>query len=62
MDATYMGDKGIEAQIGDVVLGPGNIRAIVIGVKASFITILGIGTSTVTGVPRPRIFLDTELW
>ncbi len=50
MDAIYMNhEKQIKAGIGDVVMAPGNMRGIVIGVKGTFITVLGIGTSVETG-------------
>ena len=33
------------AGIGDVVMAPGNLRGIVIGVNGTFVTVLAIGTS-----------------
>ena len=48
-DAIYMGEKGIRARIGDVVMAPGNMRGIVIALKGSFVTVLGIGTKIETG-------------
>ncbi len=62
MDAIYMNDgKQIKAGIGDVVMAPGNMRGIVIGVKGTFVTVLGIGTSMETGdtfVLSPRFIHD----
>ena len=54
MEATYMGDEGkgdkaVVVRIGDVVMSPGNVRAIVIAVKGPSVTVLGIGTSKTTG-------------
>ena len=49
MVATYAGERAITARIGDVVMSPGNVRGIVIGVKGTFVTVLGIGTSKETG-------------
>ncbi len=49
MDAVYMGDKSIVAKIGDVVMVPGNVRGIVIGIKGTFVTVLAIGTCKETG-------------
>ena len=48
-EATYMGDKGNVPRIGDVVMSPGNVRGIVIALKGMMVTVLGIGTSKVTG-------------
>jgi hypothetical protein len=62
MDAIYMNDgKQIKAGIGDVVMAPGNMRGIVIGVKGTFVTVLGIGTSMETEdtfVLSPRFIHD----
>jgi hypothetical protein len=49
VEAIYMGDKNIAARVGDVVMSPGNVRAIVIAIKAPFVTVLGIGTNKDTG-------------
>ena len=49
VEPTYMGDKQIKARIGDVVIAPGNMRGIVIGMNGTFVKVLGIGTSKVTG-------------
>lgn len=49
MEGTYMGDKAIAPRIGDVVMSPGDVRGIVIGVKELFVTVLGIATSKETG-------------
>lgn len=49
MEATYIGEKPIAARVGDVVMAPGNIRGIVIAVNGTFVKVLGIGTSKVTG-------------
>lgn len=46
---TYDNKEKTAVQIGDVVMVPGNIRAIVIGMQGTFLKILGIGTSKVTG-------------
>lgn len=61
MDATYMGDEKRPAHIGDVVMSHGNLRAIVIDVKASFVKILGIATDMKTGetfVLSPRVIQE----
>ena len=62
MDAIYMNHgKQIKAGIGDVVMAPGNMRGIVIGMKGIFVTVLGIGTSMETGdtfVLSPRFIHD----
>ena len=58
--ATYMNDN-IRAAIGDVVLTRGDVRGIVIAVKDSFITVLGIGTDPKTDrtfVLTPRFIHD----
>jgi hypothetical protein len=44
-----MGDKNIKPRVGDVVMAPGNMRGIVIGVSETFVKVLGIGTSLETG-------------
>jgi hypothetical protein len=52
MDATYMqgpDEQTIKARIGDVVMTPGEMRGVVIGLKNGFVTVLGIGTSKETG-------------
>ncbi len=49
MVANYMGEKAIAASVGDVVISPGNVRGIVIAVKGTFVSVLGIGTSKETG-------------
>jgi len=46
---TYSNEEKTAVQIGDVVMVPGNVRGIVIGIKGPKITILGIGTSKETG-------------
>lgn len=46
---TYGGDEKRVPQIGDVVMVPGNIRAIVIGIPGTFVKILAIGTRKETG-------------
>jgi hypothetical protein len=48
-EAAYMGENGIRPRVGDVVMAPGNMRGIVIAVKGSFVTVLGIGTKLETG-------------
>jgi hypothetical protein len=61
MAAIYMGAKGIKAEVGDVVLAPGNIRSIVIAVKDTFVTVMAIGTNFKTGdtfVLSPRFIKD----
>lgn len=49
MDIFYSNEQKTPVRIGDVVAAPGHIRGIVIGVKGTFVTILGIGTSKETG-------------
>ena len=49
VEPTCMGDKQIKARIGDVVMAPGNMRGIVIGMDGTFVKVLGIGTSKETG-------------
>jgi hypothetical protein len=49
MEAAYSNDPKVVARIGDVVMGPGNVRAIVIGIDGTFVKILGIGTNIQTG-------------
>jgi len=49
VEATYMGEKRIVASIGDVVMAPGNVRAIVIAANGIQVKVLGIGTSKETG-------------
>ena len=60
MQAIYMGEKQIVARIGDVVMAPGNVRGIVIAVKGTFVTVLGIGTNTNTGETfvLPQRYID----
>ena len=65
MEAVYMvGHDNHErvAAIGDVVMAPGNLRGIVIGVKATFVTVLAIApTNKETGetfVLAPRYVHD----
>ena len=56
MEATY-----IKAQIGDVVMAPGNVRGIVIAVNEAFVTVLAIATTIATGVTfvlTPRYIHD----
>jgi hypothetical protein len=48
VQATYKGEKTIVAGIGDVVMAPGNMRAIVNGVNGTSVKVLGIGTSKET--------------
>jgi hypothetical protein len=48
-DTTYMGANQTKPRIGDVVMAPGNMRGIVIAVKETFVTVLGIGTSKENG-------------
>jgi len=59
LDAMYMGEKKIKAQVGDVVMGPGNVRGIVINVEGTFVNVLAIGTSRETGdtfvLPQRRV-------
>ena len=43
------GDRHIKARIGDVVIGPGDVRGIVIGMKGTCVKVLAIGTSKETG-------------
>jgi len=50
VEAAYSNNpKKVIARIGDVVMGPGDVRAIVIAIDGTFVTILGIGTSKETG-------------
>lgn len=49
MEAAYSNDSKVLARIGDVVMGPGQIRAIVIAIEGTFVTILGVGTNMDTG-------------
>ena len=49
MEPLYMGDRHIKARIGDVVIGPGDVRGIVIGMNGTFVKVLAIGTSKETG-------------
>jgi hypothetical protein len=65
MEAVYMAkkeeDKPRVAVVGDVVMGPGFIRGIVITVKGTFVTVLAIGTSKESGdtfVLTPRFIHD----
>jgi len=60
VEATYMGEKAIAASVGDVVMSPGNVRGIVIAVKGTFVTVLGIITNKEgdTFVLRPLLVHD----
>jgi hypothetical protein len=49
VEAIYMNETKVVARVGDVVMAPGNMRGIVIGVNGTFVKILGIGTSKETG-------------
>ena len=52
MEAVYMVGQDKQkrvAGIGDVVMAPGNLRGIVIGVNGTLVTVLAIGTSKQTG-------------
>ena len=44
----YMNQKGV-AQLGDIVMGPGNVRAIVVAIRGTFVTIVGIGVKKDSG-------------
>ena len=44
-----MGDKKIKPRVGDVVMAPGDMRGIVIGIDGTFVKVLGIATSKNTG-------------
>jgi hypothetical protein len=44
-----MGEKKIKARVGDVVMGQGSVRGIVIGLEGTFVKVLAIGTSKETG-------------
>jgi hypothetical protein len=48
MDETYSDNK-TKPRIGDVVMGPGTIRGIVIEVKDTFVKVLAIATRKETG-------------
>jgi hypothetical protein len=57
----YSDDAKTPVQIGDVVMAPGNVRGIVIGIQGSFVKILAIGTRIATGetfVLTPRFIHD----
>jgi hypothetical protein len=64
MEAVYMVGQDKQkcvAGVGDVVMAPGNLRGIAIGVKGTFVTVLAIGTSKQTGdtfVLTPRYIHD----
>lgn len=61
VEATYSSDKLKVAAIGDVVMAPGNVRGIVIGMQGTFIRVLAIGTKKDTGetfVLTPRFIHD----
>ena len=63
LTASYKDKDGKEhnAEIGDVIMAPGTIRGIVIGIKGTFVTLLAIGTSRETGattVLTPRYIHD----
>jgi hypothetical protein len=49
VEAVHMGEKRIVARVGDVVMAPGNMRGIVIGVTGTLVKVLGIGTNIKTG-------------
>ena len=44
----YMNQKGV-TKLGDIVMGPGNIRGIVIAVRGTFVKIVGIGVKKEPG-------------
>ncbi|MFI5093523.1 MAG: hypothetical protein ACHQIK_08780 [Candidatus Acidiferrales bacterium] len=46
---TYNDKAKTVVRIGDVVMAPGNMRGIVIGIQGTFVKILGIGTSKDSG-------------
>jgi hypothetical protein len=49
VEAAYSNDPKVVARVGDVVIAPGNVRAIVIAIEGTFVTVLGIGTRIETG-------------
>jgi len=49
LEASYPGEKPINARVGDVVMVRGNMRGPVIEIKGTFVRVLGIGTSLETG-------------
>jgi hypothetical protein len=58
---TYDNAQKTVVQIGDVVMAPGNIRGIVIGIQRAFVTVFAIGTNMKTGetfVLTPRYIHD----
>jgi len=46
---TYSDEEKTVVRIGDVVMAPGGMRGIVIGINGGFVKVLGIGTSKETG-------------
>ena len=48
-ELTYDDEARTAVQIGDVVMAPGGMRGIVIGIQGTFVKVLGIGTSKETG-------------
>jgi hypothetical protein len=44
----YMNQKGV-AKVGDLVMGPGNVRALVLKIEGTFVKIIGIGVKRETG-------------
>lgn len=61
LEAAYSNNPKVLARISDVVMAPGNVRAIVIGIDGTFIKVLGIATSKETGetfVLKPRWIHD----
>jgi hypothetical protein len=46
---TYNNKEKTAVRIGDVVMAPGAMRGIVIGIQGTFVKVLGIGTSKDTG-------------
>jgi hypothetical protein len=48
LEPTYMNGKGV-AQVGHVVMTPGNVRAVVIGIEGTFVQVHGFGTHKETG-------------
>jgi hypothetical protein len=46
---TYNDTAKTAVRIGDVVMAPGSMRGIVIAIKGTFVTVLGIGTSKDSG-------------
>ena len=48
-DVLTYSDRKTQPRIGDVVMAPGTMRGITIGIKGTFVTVLGIGTKIETG-------------